>query len=156
MALEELIPQTLDGLIYEFLLPFVIVFAIFWGILSGLRVFARRINLVLSLALTAVAWYGGVFVWLSGYILQLGAYVGVAAFVLVFIVGIAMWVLGRGKEMYYGSMAPEEKVRKISEKIEKLYDKLDKTSDESKRRAIIDSIRRLEMEREVAARARKW
>jgi len=149
MATTDLIESLLaENLVQQFFLPFILTFAIFWGLLEVLRIFNRRINLVLALGITIAAAYGGLFTVLSTYLLQLGAFAGVLAFVLVFIVGAAMWALGRGEEM----IAPGRKARKIREKIEKLYDKLERTRNPAKRGAYIEQIRRLEMEEQIAIR----
>jgi len=123
--LEDLLTLTTHELFSGVFLPFIIIFAIFFGALSALRIFSRKINIVLSLALTVAAGYGGVFTWFSSFIMPFGAYFGVIAFVIVFIVGIAMWGLGRGKEIYYENLAPEEKLKKIDKDIAKLEKKID-------------------------------
>jgi len=137
-----------ENLFQSFFLPFVLTFVIFWGLLEALRVFNRRINLVLALGITIAAGYGGLFAWLSSYMLTLGAYVGLAAFVIIFIVGAIVWALGRGEEI----ISPGRRAAKIREEIEKLYDKASRTNNESKRRAYLERARRLEMEYEVAIR----
>lgn len=152
MAITDLLESFLtENLFQEIFLPFILTFVIFWGLLEVLRIFNRRINLILALTITVAAWYGGLFELLSTYLLPLGALVGVLAFVLVFIVGTVMWVLGRGEEI----IAPGRKARKIREKIEKLYEKAGRTNNPAKRRAYIEQARRLEVEYEIALREQR-
>jgi hypothetical protein len=132
-----------EGLLYTFFLPFLIVFVIVWGILTGLRVFNRRINLVLAFALTIAAWYGGAFKWLSTYVINLGATVAIAAFVILFIVGAAMWAFGRGKEIYYETAAPGKKLEKLYKEREKILEKM-RNANEKERRALYHKLRDIE------------
>jgi len=146
--LEDLLATTPNELLYTMFLPFIIVFAIFFGVLSSLRFFSKKINLVLSLALTVTAAYGGLFTWVATYLMPFGAYFGVAAFAIVFFVGIAIWGLGRGKDIYYESVGGEKKLEEINKKIEKLYEKYRNESNPEKKRALYNTIMELERERE--------
>ncbi|MDI6798997.1 MAG: hypothetical protein QMD12_03350 [Candidatus Aenigmarchaeota archaeon] len=155
MVLENILTLSIQDLIYTAILPFVITFAILWGVLEAIKLFNKKVNIVLALAITLVAAYSGLFTLLSNYFLQFGALFGVATFVIVFVVGVIAWAAGRGREFYYESLRPEEKSKKIGERIEKLYKEMKKArdrGDEGKMRALAEEIRRLELEREVARR----
>jgi len=155
MAFENIFTLSIQDLIYTVILPFVITFAVLWGVLEAIKLFNRKVNIVLALAITFVAAYGGLFTLLSTYFLQFGALFGVAAFVIVFVVGVIAWAFGRGKEFRYEFLRPEEKSQKLGERIEKLYKELEKArdrGDEGKMRAIAEEIRKLELERDIARR----
>lgn len=146
MATTDLIEYLLaESLVQQFFLPFILTFAIFWGLLEVLRIFNRRINLVLAFGITIAAAYGGLFSFLSEVLLQLGAMAGIVAFTLVFIVGVVMWALGRGGDI----ISPGRKARKLREKIEKLYEKASRTNNSAKRSAYIKEARRLEDEYQI-------
>lgn len=147
MALTDFLgPLQVENLVQEFFLPFILTFVIFWGLLEVLRIFNRRINLVLALGITIAAAYGGLFTILSNFLLQLGAYAGVIAFALIFVVGVVIWAFRSGADI----ISPGRRSRKIRERIEKLYDKLARTNNPAKRRAIVEEIKKLEVEEKVA------
>ena len=146
--LDFLQSLKVENLFQGFFLPFILTFAIFWGLLEALRVFNRRINLILALGITIAAAYGGLFGWLSSYLLTLGAFTGLAAFVIIFILGVIVWAFGRGEAIFFSG----RRAMNIRKEIEKLYNKMDRTNNENDRRAIIERIRRLEVEEQVAIR----
>ncbi len=148
---EELTSLSLNELLYTVFLPFIVVFAIFFGALSAVRIFNKKINLVLSFALTLAGAYGGLFTWFAVYLLPLGAYMGVIAFAAVFFIGIIIWSVGRGKDIYYEA-APEKALEKVNKDIEKLYDKYYNESDPAKKRGIDRQIVELERRREHLSR----
>lgn len=130
----EFFPElSIKEMIYTFLIPFLITFSIFFGVLSALRIFNKRINIVLSFSLTIAAAYGGLFNLLSSYLLQLGAYVGVIAFFIVFVLGIAFWGFGKGKEIYYRVMAPHERLKKIDKEMSKIEKKIKEARESGKK-----------------------
>jgi len=147
MALTDFLgPLQVENLFQEFFLPFILTFVIFWGLLEVLRIFNRKINLVLSLGITIAAAYGGLFTILSNFLLRLGALAGVIAFALIFVVGVVIWAFRSGADI----ISPGRRSRKIRERIEKLYDKLARTGNPAKRRAIVEEIKKLEVEERVA------
>jgi hypothetical protein len=145
---DFLLQESLQNIFYNFFLPFLVIFAILFGALEGVKIFNRRINLVLSLALTIFAAYGGAFSFFSQYLLLLGPYTAFAAFILVFFVGVLIWAFGRGKEIYYESAAPHKKLEKLNKEIEKLYEKYRRETNPEKKRAIDRQIIELERMRE--------
>lgn len=157
--LENVFSYSPQQLVYTVFLPFIMVFAIIFGVLQAIRLFNKKINVVLALAITFLAAYGGLFDFFSTYFLYLGPYFGVAVFVAVFVVGALAWGIGRGKEFYYQSLSPEKKLEEINKKIEKEYERYRNESDPAKKRAIDRKIVELEREREHIIReieARKW
>lgn len=145
---DFLAQESLQTIFYNFFLPFLVMFAILFGALEGIRIFSRKINLILSLAITFAAAYGGAFSFFSQYLLILGPYTAFGAFILVFFLGVLIWAFGRGKEIYYESAAPHKKLEKINKEIEKLYEKYRRESNPEKKRAIDRQIIELERIRE--------
>lgn len=150
MALfEELLTASPKELIYTVFIPFIIAFAIFWGILSALNIFGKKINLVLALAISVSAFYFGAFGAVSSFLLSFSANLAVVAFVILFIVGILIWSARTGMDIF---TEPEKKSRKISERIEKLYKELDRTRDHAKQEAIERQIAKLRWQQRVVDR----
>ncbi|MEM7825390.1 MAG: hypothetical protein QW412_00845 [Candidatus Aenigmatarchaeota archaeon] len=145
---DFLAQESLHNIFYNFFLPFIVMFAILFGALEGIRIFNKKINLVLSLAITITAFYGGGFSFFLQYFLLLGPYTAFVAFVLLFFVGILIWAFGRGKEIYYKTAAPHKKLEKINKEIEKLYEKYRRETNPAKKRAIDKQIFDLERIRE--------
>jgi hypothetical protein len=146
--LDFLQSLSIESMFREFFLPFLLTFVIFWGILSALRIFNRKINLILAFGITIAAAYGGLFTWLNQFILVFSGYVGIAAFGVLLVLGIVVWAYRRGEDI----VSPSSKPAKIREKIEKLYEKASDTNDNHKRRAYMEEAKKLEMEYEVARR----
>jgi len=152
---EELLATIPQELLFSVFIPFILIFAILWGVLESLGLFSRRINTIIALALTLTAGYGGVFFWLSAYLMQLGAFLGVAVFVIVFIVGVALWATGRTKEIYYETAASTKKLERIDKRIAKLEKQIDEVrrrGDRDKERALWKTLESLERERRIAER----
>jgi hypothetical protein len=100
-TLADLIGLPVDQLFQGLLLPVLIVFAILWALLNSVRVFDRKINLVLALALTIMSAMTPQFTIFTTYVAQLGAQVAIVAFFLLFAFGSLMWAFGRGRDIYY-------------------------------------------------------
>jgi len=143
MALfEDLLTVPPKELIYTVFIPFIIAFAIFWGILSALKIFDKKVNLILAFAIAFAATYYGAFGIVSTYLLNLSANLAVTAFVIIFILGIVIWSIFTLQDVFGPT---DKKLMKTREKIEKLYSKLDRTHDPAKQRAIEKQIRKEEI-----------
>lgn len=146
--LEFLAALTLEEMVFFVFLPFIMIFAIFWGILSGMRVFGQRVSLILALVMSLIIASTEAFVWFSTFIMGLGAITGVIAFAGVFFIGVIFWAFGRGREFYDEAVGYERNLEKIDRKLEELYKKFDDTKDPS----IMRTIESLERKRRVAER----
>ena len=109
---------------YYFFLPFIFVFAIFFGILSLANVFSKRINIVISaivaLALAPTDFYP----FITNYLLRLGAWIVLIAFVLIFVVGVALVTAGKGREIYKKTLSPSEAIAQLEKEIKKIDEKI--------------------------------
>ena len=148
LTTDELLQALQSGsLFHQFFLPFIFTFAIFWGMLSIIKVFSRKINLILALIFTIAAGYGGIFTLLSNYLMTLGASIVIIAFAAIFIVGVAAWVFLSGGGLY-NEAVPERAIEKINEKLKKLEQKYRREGDPAKRRTLDDEMFRLERQKE--------
>ena len=154
MVFEELFTAPVETLFQNYFLPFILIFAIFWGVLEAIDKFSRKVNLVLALALTLTAVYGGALTWFSTYIIPLSSYAAVIAFALVFIIGVGIWAISRGRDIYYTEM-PGKRAEKINKELAKLYKKYREAKDrgdEGKAKSYLQSMRDLEKELEFEVR----
>jgi hypothetical protein len=123
MSLFDLMTMPVEEMFQGFFLPFLVIFVITWGILSSLRVFSKRINMVLALALALLASATPQFTMFASYIAQMGANVSIIAFALVFGFGVLMWTFGSGRDIYYEFVAPSKKIEKLMKEERKLLKK---------------------------------
>lgn len=144
MDLIELMSLPLEQVIRTFLLPFLILFAIVFAILTTLNIFKRKINIVVALGLTILASSTEQFTLFTLYLTQLGGQFALTAFFIVFILGVSMWALGRGREIYYEQLAPSGRLKKLYKDLEDEYKKLRRATNKAKKRAILRNIERLE------------
>jgi len=142
--------MTVEEFFRNIFLPFTLTFVLFWAILEGIGRFGRKINLILAFCLTAFAAYGGLFTWFVQYVAQLGAYTGLIAFAIVFILGSIIWAIGRTKEIYHEEIPPK-KLEKLNKEIAKLYKKAREAKErgeEDKAKQYVKMAKKLEEERE--------
>lgn len=132
MPLSGLLSPEVEVMIYETFLPFIITFTIFWGILETLRIFNRKVNLILAVSLSVMAGYGGLFEIVSGYLMQLGAFIGLVAFLVIFVVGMIIFSYGRTRDIYYETGGLDRKIENIRKKMMKIQEKIDRAREDEK------------------------
>jgi hypothetical protein len=145
MELSELLATPVENMFQGFFLPLVLIFAIVWGILSSIRVFDRKVNIILSLALSLMVFFTPQFTLLSTYMAQLGGQIAIIAFGLVFGFGVLMWAFGRGRDIYYEQAATDKRIMRLEDKIRKAREKgrLDTAEDlEKERRQLLHELER--------------
>jgi len=128
-VLPDIIGIPTDQLFQGILLPVLIVFAILWALLNSIRVFNRKINLVLSLALTAMIAFTPQFTIFTTYVAQLGAQVAISAFFILFAFGSIMWMFGRGRGIYYEMVSPAKKMEMLNKKYSQYMQKAREAED---------------------------
>lgn len=129
---------TPHQLFYELFLPFVIILVIFFGVLQMTRIFRqRKINLILSLAITALVSATPAFNVISTTLARYAGYTAIAAFFLVFIFGIITWGIRRGVEYGRGTLVEVEKLRK---EVRKLQNQLHREGNSDRRMSLAREI----------------
>ncbi len=154
MVLEEYLPVSIYELFPNIVLPFLLTFTIFFAILTLIKLFPKKTNLVLSLSFTFFAWYGGLFGWMTTWLAKSIASFTIAIFAVVFILGALAWGFGATKKSFYKSF-PEKKLENLYKRREKLLKELKKArdkQDKEKMRSLIEQIRELDLEMEIAKR----
>ncbi|HLC59680.1 MAG TPA: hypothetical protein VJH34_04100 [archaeon] len=144
MAIEDIV-TTLFGnniynstpptgsLMYDYFLPFIIIWVIFFGVLETLPLFKKKMNLLLSVAMTLMITATPYWFALAQFIGQWGTWGSIFVFFLVFVFGLIAWAFGRGKDFIYtvgdasnnplGSMNDKRRLDKLDEEIAKLNQK---------------------------------
>ncbi|RLI99067.1 MAG: hypothetical protein DRP00_00265 [Candidatus Aenigmatarchaeota archaeon] len=109
---------------YYFFLPFIFVFAIFFGILSLANVFSKKINIVISIIVALALAPTDFYPFITNYLLRLGAWIVLIAFVLIFVVGVALVTAGKGREIYRKTLSPTERLAQIEKENKKIDEKI--------------------------------
>lgn len=148
-VLDYLSSLEAADMFYYVFVPFIMIFAILFGILSALGVFSRKTSMIISLCLTLIVASTESFVMFSTYVAQLGAYFAFAVFGIVFFLGITMWGWGHGKEIYGQSLDMQNKIKKIDERIQKEWKEYDRTRSDYKKSAIYRRIEKLKKNKEA-------
>ena len=86
------VPQV----IYYVIIPFITAFTVLYGLLVEFRIFQRapKVNAVLAFAMAFLLMPSGILTWIVTVLYAGGAFLGVVAFIVVFIIGIFIWGYG--------------------------------------------------------------
>lgn len=116
---------VLDNLI----LPFFLIFAILWGMLTVVGIFKdRKINIVISLVLTLMVIIANPLGFVDGIAGFLGSF-AIWIFVIVFVILAVLWMVNRSKEVVsglpHGRHPDVDNINTINKQIDKLLRKLE-------------------------------
>jgi ABC-type multidrug transport system fused ATPase/permease subunit len=95
----EILGLELKEFLFNFFIPFAIVFLISFGIFERMKIFNRRINLFLALGFTTLFVSTTYFVFFTGFLTQLSSFFVIASFLTLFVVGVSSYVYKKGKEI---------------------------------------------------------
>jgi len=137
LEMFQLSPQEL---IFKLFLPFIITLVIFFAVLQMVGLFSRKINLIISLAVTIMIATTPLFATIATWISQFGAFTALIAFVAVFVIGIGAWAFRRSREYIAGALEADIELKKLYKKRAKLLEKLERTSSDRTRAAIYDEL----------------
>jgi len=148
ITISDILPPPYSEYAITYFVPFIILFAIFWGVLSTMKVFNKKINVFLALIFPLVFMFGApeTFLWFSNYLISLGSFLAVGAFVAVFVFGIIRWGLQRGHDVYVESGALDSRIIKKSKEILELNEKMNRTNNQAERMRYAERVRELELE----------
>ena len=130
----------IDQLLFGLVFPFLVIFAIFWGLLATMRIFGTKVNTVLALILSLVILPTPAFVWFATYLVQLGSTLALVVFIAIFVFGVIRWGFSRGKDIYIGTGGYD---RQIKEKRKKMHEYLNKLES-------VSPAERVHLEREIS------
>lgn len=153
VAISDLLSMTPYEIGRNILLPFLLVFTIFYGILSMLGIFKKKSNIMISLILSILLATTPAFTTLSLYITQLGATTAIVIFGAVFILGTVFWAINRGRDIYDETGGYSRKLIKLEKKENDLMDKYNRTDDPKKKDAIWKQVERIRREKRAVEAA---
>jgi len=122
----------IDQLLFSLLLPFLVLFAIFWGLLSTMRIFNSKVNIILALVFSAIILPTPAFVWFATFLVQLGTTLALGVFILIFIFGAIRWGLSRGRDIYIGTGGYDRQIKEKRKKMHEYLNKLESASPSDK------------------------
>ena len=114
--MEIFLGFTLHEFVFQLLLPFCFVFILLYGVLQGMRIFDKRINVAISLIATLFFMLSPAYSWLLLIFERYVAFFVLGLIILVFFVGMALHAGIKLK----GIVKPEDKVKKKKEEAAKL------------------------------------
>ncbi len=136
----ELFSLTPNELFFELFLPFALTLVIFFAVLQMVRLFNRRINLIISTIVTIMIATTPLFAQMAVWISQFGSYTAMIAFIGLFVLGIGAWVFRKGGEYVGDAIEAEMNLKKLYKKRAKLLDEIERTSSDTKRAAKYDQL----------------
>jgi len=150
MVLESLLTTPSTELFQSVLLPFIFLFAVFFGTLSMINRFHNKINIVLAIAFALFALESPLFVIVKEFFITYSTYAVIIIFFVVFVAGAVNWGYGRITDTYYENVSPSQRIRKLNKDLAKEYKELDKVrGDPEKEATARQHIRRLKDELDI-------
>ena len=123
----------IDQLLFGLVFPFLVIFAIFWGLLATMRIFGTKVNTVLALILSLVILPTPAFVWFATYLVQLGSTLALVVFIAIFVFGVIRWGFSRGKDIYYSTGSYDKQIKQKKKQIDEYLGKLENVSPSDRR-----------------------
>lgn len=143
---------ALPNVLYYVVVPFFTAFVVIYGILKELRIFRQstKVNYAVAFAFAFLLLPSGILTWVVSVFYAAGAFIGLMGFGILFIVGVAFWVWGRGRGLYYETGIEAEKIRghrldlkdindEMERKKKELADERDKTNPNATKIAALEA-----------------
>lgn len=148
ILISDILPPPYNEYLFTYFVPFIILFAIFWGILTMMKIFNKKINMFLAIIFPLVFMFGApeTFLWFSTYLINLGSFLAVGAFIAVFVFGVIAWALQRGRDIYRDVADLDSRILKKREEMRKVIDKISTATDETKKLHYSQEYQRLQNE----------
>jgi len=148
ITFTDIFPPPYNEYLITYFIPFILLFAIFWGLLSMMKIFSRRINTFLALIFPLVFILGApeTFLWFSSYLISLGSFLAVGAFVVLFVFGAIRWAFHRGWDIYSDTKGVNIKLAKKQDEKLKLIRKLKQSTNQGEQKDLIKRIKEVEDE----------
>jgi hypothetical protein len=123
------VPEVFYYVIFPFFTAFVVIFAV----LKELRIFRYRSDKLLAAIAFCFAFLllpSGILTYIVNIFYAFGAFVGLAGFGLLFIVGTLFWVWGRGRSFYYEADRTAELERGLRNDLRSIESAIEKTQND--------------------------
>ena len=151
MAILDISSFLSNTFIFQIFIPFIILFAIFWGLLEAIGKLGHKVNLVLAVGFSLIAAYSNPFI--LSYIATLGSTVAVVLFGVLFLFGIIRWGLGRGGDIYRESASSEKRLEYLMKEKERWEKKYNSVKSDSEKAEILKRVRDIDTQMEILRRS---
>src|SRR5438093_3434567 len=105
--------------LFQMILPFIFLFALLFGLLSEIKWFDKRINMIIAISSSLMVFASGVPTLVIQYSSSL-PYVALGAFVVIFIFGAIRYTMGTGIQLHRKATDPTSKLKRLYKDREKL------------------------------------
>lgn len=105
------------------LVPFILVFIILWNVLERIRIFNKKINVILSLGISILLATTPAFTFMAAYITQVSGGSMLLIFGILLVGGTLVWALGRGRDVYYEQIDSSKILKRLYKKRAKYHRK---------------------------------
>jgi uncharacterized membrane protein len=106
--------------------------------------FRRKINLIISLIITILAATTPVFSTIATWIGQYSAYTALAAFFIVFVIGIGAWTFRRSREYVGGLTSDDAELKRLYKRRTKLLEEIDRSDSDNARATKYDELEHID------------
>lgn len=139
--------------IFQVLIPFIILFAIVWGLLEAIGKLGHKVNLVVAIGFALLAAYTNPFI--LTFIATLGSTVAIVLFGILFLFGIIRWGLSRGHDIYFETSSYKRQREYYEKELDKVNRELAKPGQSREKLGhLVDKQKELE-KRIAVAKARE-
>jgi len=132
LTLPNLLAMDPSQILYTVVLPFVIAFTIFWGLLTAMRLFSSKINTIIAFVLATGLFFTDAYLFIGQFIFASGTFLAAGLFILIFVFGTISWAFSRGRSIYKENIGYENELKNINKQIEKLTDKINRSTGQEK------------------------
>lgn len=98
------------------LLPFLLVFVVFWAVLDKIHVFSRKVNIIISLGISVILATTPIFTMFTQYITQVGGTGMIVIFGVLLVGATLLWATGRGRDVYYEHVDDIKKIERLEKR----------------------------------------
>ena len=131
-------------------LPFIFMFAVFFGMLSMINRFHHKVNVILAFAFALFVLGSPMATFIREVFIVYSGYTVLLLFFAAFVIGTAFLVFGRTRDVYYQNVSPSQRVKRLNKELAKQYKELDRhRGDHARETAIHQQIRRLKDELDI-------
>ena len=148
ILISDILPPPYNEYLFTYFVPFIILFAIFWGLLTMMKIFNKKINIFLAMIFPLVFMFGApeTFLWFSSYIINLGSFLAVGAFIAVFVFGVIAWAIQRGRYIYQDVAGLDKQIVDKRKKLQELAQKISSETNQGKLQAYSKQYQELQNE----------
>jgi CDP-diglyceride synthetase len=128
LNLADIFAMVPSQILYTIILPFIIAFTIFWGLLTAMRIFGSKVNIVIAFVLAMGLFFTDAYLFIGQFVFATGTFLAAGLFILIFGVGIIIWAVQRTTGVYYST----GDINKLYKRRTQILDKLNRARENEK------------------------